>query len=142
MEYDHQDLLLCRELAMKRDSGFTFVELLVVISIIGIIFATGVVTYTSISVRSRDARRKTDLESIRQSLEICRSLAGSYPDTIYNSVTCDDATSTVMLASTPLDPKPCTGYTNGRYTYVKSTSVTYTLTANCIESGTYVVTNP
>lgn len=128
-----------------RDKGFTFVELLVVISIIGVIFASGIVTFTSITTRSRDARRKADLESIRQSLEMCRSLTGSYPTKIYESdgsLSCGVSGPTLM-SKTPLDPKPCASYLSGQYTYNPLTTVTYNLTAPCMEVDTsYQVTNP
>ena len=119
------------------DKGFTFVELLVVITIIGIIFASGIVSYTSISQRSRDTRRKSDIEAIRQSLEMCRSLSGVYPANITNSVTC--TTGEVLMTTVPNDPKPCPGVT---YTYVRPTTVSYTLTAPCMESGVYSVSQP
>ncbi len=123
--------------------GFTFIELLVVISIIGIVFAAGIVSYSAITIRSRDTRRKADLESIRQSLEICRSLTGSYPASIYDEVSCG-ASGPVLLAKTPLDPKPCVNFLDGEYTYVLNVSAnTFTLTADCTEDGAaYVVTNP
>lgn len=121
--------------------GFTFIELLVVITIIGVIFAAGIVSYTAITRSSRDTRRKADVESIRQSLELCRSLTGVYPASVYNNITCS-VTGPILLSSTPLDPKPCG--TDGQYTYSPNIAAgTYTLTADCIETGSpYVVTNP
>ena len=124
-----------------RTNGFTFVELLVVISIIGIIFAAGVVSFTSLTVRSRDTRRKADLEVIRQALEMCRSLTGSYPGSIYSDVSCS-LTGPVLLTSSPHDPKPCTDQI-GEYTFIPVGATTYTLSAPCMEiDTTYQVTNP
>ncbi len=137
---------------MKKNLGFTFIELLVVITIIGIIFASGVVAYGSVTMKSRDTRRKSDLESIRQSLEMCRSLTGKYPDvtSVYqtgqetNSVltcTVGGVAGSQIMSKTPVDPKGCGGLTTA-YTYTRIDDTTYTLTAPCIEVGTYQVTNP
>jgi prepilin-type N-terminal cleavage/methylation domain-containing protein len=128
----------------SRTNGFTFVELLVVISIIGIIFAAGVASFTSLTVRSRDTRRKADLEVIRQALEMCRSLTGIYPTDIVDDVTCS-AGGAVLLARTPTDPKPCGTPAVSTYTYSRSTSTVYTLSAPCMElpeNEDYLVTNP
>lgn len=132
------------------DKGFTFMELLVVITIIGVIFAAGIVSYAAITVRSRDVRRKSDLESIRQSLEICRSLTGTYPDLIYvyqadvttSNLGCG-ASGPTLMNKTPLDPKPCPASANGSYSYAKTSASTYTLSAPCLEVDTsYQITNP
>lgn len=126
----------------SRLSGFTFVELLVVITIIGVIFASGIVAFTSISTRSRDTRRRADLEAIRQSLEMCRSLAGEYPASIYaaGGISCS-ASGPVLMNQVPTDPKP-DGSCASQYAYVRTTTTTYTLTA-CQESGgTYQVASP
>lgn len=124
--------------------GFTFVELLVVITIIGIIFAAAAVSFGAITIRSRDARRRSDLELIRQALEMCRSVVGYYPDEIYSDtgVTCSvDGPTT--LAKVPNDPRPddskgCLS----EYTYTKSDATTYSL-VSCLETGgTYQVDSP
>lgn len=123
----------------KQTKGFTFIELLVVITIIGIIFAAGIVSFTTITTRSRDTRRKADLEAIRQSLEICRSITGSYPATVYPDISCPAGTT--MMSKTPFDPKPCNLVEE--YSYTKTSQTTYTLTASCMEIDTgYQVTNP
>ena len=133
---------------MKKN-GFTFVELLVVITIIGVVFAAGVVSYTTISKNSRNARRSADMEAIRQALEMCRSIDGRYPTTadgIYNDVNCPITTSVITITTTPLDPKPCVGYESGRYSYSSATGTIYSLTANCYEGSSGLsprtLTNP
>jgi len=117
----------------KLMSGFTFVELLVVITIIGVIFSSGVVAYSSVTLRSREARRQTDIETIRQALEMCRSLTGSYPLDVYPSVVCG---TNDLLTSTPKDPKCDTDYI-----YSRTGTTVYTLSADC-EGSTYSVNNP
>ena len=132
---------------MKKN-GFTFIELLVVITIMGVVFAAGVASYTTIARNSRDARRRSDLEAIRQALEMCRSITGIYPTSIYQSntgtgmITCSDGKSVTMKV-TPVDPKPCLAQDNGQYTY-SQTADGYVLIANCLEGGTssLTVTNP
>lgn len=126
----------------RKNSGFTFIELLVVMTIIGVVFASGVVTYSTITQKSRDAKRKADIEAIRQSLEMCRSLTGGYPVSITNTVTCTGGTP-VLLSKTPTDPKPCGSPAVSNYTYSNVTATTYTLTATCTEIGAPIsVTQP
>ncbi|MCA9372531.1 prepilin-type N-terminal cleavage/methylation domain-containing protein [Candidatus Woesebacteria bacterium] len=60
--------------------GFTLIELLAVITIISILVAIGIVSYTSASRNSRDNRRKTDLQNLRQALVLFRSDEGCYPN--------------------------------------------------------------
>ena len=59
--------------------GFTLIELMVVISIIAILSGIGFATYSGLNKKTRDSRRKVDLEVIRQALELYRSDVGIYP---------------------------------------------------------------
>lgn len=99
--------------------GFTLIELLVVIAIISILIAVGVTSYQKATKLSRDAKRKTDLEQIRQALETYRSENNTYPTTASWQT---DLTSG-YINSIPVDPK---GYT---YYYARGTTTTYQLCA-------------
>lgn len=106
--------------------AFTLIELLVVISIISILISVGVVSYLKSIKVSRDSKRKTDLEQIRQALETYRSEEGSYPATATWS---SDLVGGDYISAIPSDPK------DGTYTYTKGSGATYTLCAS-LELGT------
>ncbi len=59
--------------------GFTLIELMVVISILAILVAIGVTSYSTIRKNSRDSIRKADLHSIQNALEQYQGKTGSYP---------------------------------------------------------------
>lgn len=63
-------------------TGFTLVELLVVISIIAILSTIGMAVFTGIQAKARDERRRADLRGIVAALEIYRNQNGRYPDVI------------------------------------------------------------
>lgn len=54
----------------KPERGFTIVELLIVIVVIGILAAITIVAYNGIQQRANDARRKSDLDQIAQLLTL------------------------------------------------------------------------
>lgn len=64
----------------KFSKGFTLVELLVVISILGILASIALVSFRSSQLRGRDAERKSDLKQISNALELYYSDYGKYPD--------------------------------------------------------------
>lgn len=59
--------------------GFTIVELLIVIVIIGILAAITTVAYNGIQQRARDSKRLQDVASIQKVLAIYKASTGSYP---------------------------------------------------------------
>lgn len=63
----------------KTNKGFTLIELLVVIAIIGILAAIIFVAINSARVKARDARRKSDYESIQKALEMYMTAENKYP---------------------------------------------------------------
>lgn len=59
--------------------GFTIVELLIVIVVIGILALLVITTYSGIQAKARNAKRQTDLQSVQTQLEAFFSQNGYYP---------------------------------------------------------------
>lgn len=114
--------------------GFTLIELMVVISIIGILVAIGAVSYRKTYQLTRDSRRKADLAQIQQALESYRTENGTYPST--NSW--KSSLSPTYLSTIPTDPK-----TGSDYSYTQIDSYHYTLSTTLeTDDSTYTVTQP
>jgi len=65
---------------MKKNRAFTLIEVLVVATIIGVLVTVAAVSFANSQKRARDARRKADLETVRQALVLYRQDHGSYGD--------------------------------------------------------------
>lgn len=63
----------------QRQSGFTIVELLIVIVIIGILATLVIVTFSGVQQRARDSERKTDINAVAGQLEAFYANKGFYP---------------------------------------------------------------
>ncbi|MCX6704946.1 MAG: prepilin-type N-terminal cleavage/methylation domain-containing protein, partial [Candidatus Woesebacteria bacterium] len=63
----------------KKGAGFTLVELLVVIAVLGVLVTIGLTSFTSAQMRGRDTQRKSDLKEVSSSLEIYYNDYGRYP---------------------------------------------------------------
>lgn len=68
----------------KYASGFTIVELLIVIVVIGILAAIVIVTYSSIQDRAKNARRQSDIKTVQKVIENYNIQNGEYPKTTGN----------------------------------------------------------
>jgi prepilin-type N-terminal cleavage/methylation domain-containing protein len=60
--------------------GFTLVELLVVISIIGLLSTMATVSVKSTKIKARDVRRASDIAQLRTALEMYNSEKNIYPN--------------------------------------------------------------
>lgn len=63
----------------QKNNGFTIVELLIVIVVIGILAAITIVAYNGIQSKARDAQRVSDVDLITKALEIYYIDNGRYP---------------------------------------------------------------
>lgn len=127
-----------------KTKGFTLIEILVVMAIIGILAGLTLTAFVGSRKTARDGKRKADLEQIRSALEMCYSDDNRYPPSIAGSVTCVGGK--VYLSPTPTDP------VSGTYYYNRPTTTSYRLCTRLETGGTdtcsgcstcnYKVTNP
>ena len=80
-------------------NGFTLVELLIVISILGILASIALASFTASQQRGRDAERKSDLKQISSALELYYSDYGKYPG----------ASATGLVQACPYNPSTGAG---------------------------------
>lgn len=66
---------------MKSRSGFTIVELLIVIVVIAILAAISIVAYNGVQVRANVTKVQADLKGLQAALEIYKAENNSYPTT-------------------------------------------------------------
>lgn len=113
--------------------GFTLIELMIVIAILGVLIAVGLTSFRTSQMRARDSRRKNDLRQIASALEYYYNDKIQYPssDASGNMYACganatevcawgssimkNVTTGTIYMVKLPGDPA------SGRaYRYVKS----------------------
>ena len=118
----------------KFQKGFTLVELLIVIAIIGVLAALLMANFIGVRQRARDAQRKSDLKQIQSALELYRSDLAAYPIT-NNFPACGSSLptsgTTIYMQKVPCDPS--SNYNGGNYSYTSDGS-TYSLAA-CAENS-------
>jgi general secretion pathway protein G len=143
----------------KQQAGFTIVELLIVIVVIGILAALVITTYTGIQAKGRNANRQSDINSVQTHLEAYFAQNGHYPSLtdMNNSAWVssnlkgldpaaleDPQGSSQTLVSSPAAKSYSYEVTNDSDTSCESDDTTcskYTLTATLEGGSTYVKNN-
>jgi len=65
--------------SLKKQKGFTIVELLIVIVVIGILAGLVITTFNGIQQKGRDTERQTDVKAIHSQVEAFWAQKGYYP---------------------------------------------------------------
>lgn len=148
----------------KQQSGFTIVELLIVIVVIGILAGLVITTFTGIQQKARDTERQTDIKAIHGQVEAYYAQNGKYPTlSNMNDATWRGSNMKGLDKEALKDPKNLatdgTQYNlvsaaaSGKYAYDVQKAgggacdnsaddcVTYTLTATLEAGGTFTKTN-
>jgi len=100
--------------------GFSLIELMIAVSIIGVLTTIGLVSFNQANKGARDGKRRADMEQVRAALVLYRTDVGSYPVKV-------DWTGMVSVVrnylstSSVQDPKP-SPYVQYQYSYVAATN--------------------
>lgn len=96
---------------IKKEKGFTLIELLVVIVILAILSTIGLTSFRSSLIKSRDAKRKSDLEQVQRALEMYYNDNNKYPTATGGKINniawgdlFDDVNDTIYMKALPKDP--------------------------------------
>src|SRR5258705_7810188 len=65
--------------SLKKQKGFTLVELLIVIIIIGILATLVIVTFSGVQAKARDSERQTDVNALNSHVQAYYAQHGWYP---------------------------------------------------------------
>lgn len=114
--------------------GFTLVELLIVVAIIGVLATLLMSNFIGVRQRARDAQRKADLRQMQSALEFYRSDLGTYPVSLSScgSIFQGGSPANTYMQKLPCDPLGASSYNAGSYRYTSGGN-TYTLGA-CLEN--------
>jgi len=113
---------------MKNQSGYSLLELVIVIVIIGILMAAAIPAYFTLAHKARVATARADVSTISQAVELYANLnEGRYPDNLRELL--DDGLE-ARLVVLPLDPW------SHRYHYDRVTHVVRSNGADGQQGGT------
>jgi prepilin-type N-terminal cleavage/methylation domain-containing protein len=109
---------------MRRDRGFTLIEILVVIAIIAVLGSIAFATFGTGRVKARDAKRKADLAQIGRFLASGCPAPDAGPGTydlipLVDELKSKNAQAARVIPKTPRDPKTGSD-TDANYDYVLS----------------------
>lgn len=121
---------------MKR--GFTIIELLVVVAIIAVLSAVILVSFSDARLKSRDAKRLSDMREIKKALALYNDNAGTFPVAASQIVlTSDDPVSQTLEGASVISNVPTDPLENATFTYryqSNPSGTAYTLTF-CLEGN-------
>ena len=133
----------------NKSKGFTIVELLIVIVVIGILATLVIVTFTGIQQKARNSKRETDINAVDSHVEAFYAQYGFYPTLadLQDQTANTGFVPTFMKGLDPAalqDPNQAAGGTIGavassdQYSYVASGTNCVNTTATTITNGSPV----
>jgi len=130
---------IIKRLRTDKKSAFTLIELMIVITILGVLAAMVSGNFITSLKKGRDARRKADLEQIQRALEMYYEdkkvypTAGAAPGFVFGSQFTDSVTGKIYMQRVPNDP-----ISGKNYGYESADGTDYRLYA-CLENSQQIL---
>ena len=87
----------------KKYQGFTLIEILIAVAIIGILSTITYATFSTSREIARDNVRKTDLKNLQVAIELYKAQYGRYPDSCNGNATWSSRDSETYACPTPIN---------------------------------------
>lgn len=112
-----------KKIHSRHSKGFTLIELLVVIAIIGLLASIVTTALNNARLKSRDAKRLSDVKQVKTGLDLYFSDGGGYPsDSTYDAAYTSGGL--LCAANQSLKPPQDPLYPSYQYTYTASGGTT------------------